>query len=197
MQWVIMKRFNIVILLIFVFAAGLFYWVSQPQSLSAALESLATGEMQGFEVFDNPRIIPTFPFYTEAAEEISFSDFEGKVILANFWATWCAPCRYEMPSLARLQTKFPNVDFEVIIISIDREGFAATQPFLKEIGVEHLPSYLDQRSALALSIGAIGLPTTVLLDKDGVWLGRMVGPVEWDSEDAGNFVARAIKDLLP
>ena len=102
-----------------------------------------------------------------------------------------------LASSARLQTRFPNVDFEVIVISLDREGFAATQPFLEEIGVDNLPSYLDQRSALALSIGALGLPTTILLGEDGVWLGRMVGPIEWDSDEAVNFVAKAIEGVSP
>lgn len=158
-----------------------------------ALRKLAQGEMVGMEIFDEPKISPTTAFHDADGRDIRLGDLKGQVTLVNFWATWCAPCIKEMPSLSRLQATLGSEDFQIAVVSIDREGFEVTEPFLENLGVQNLTSYLDHSTRLTIEVGAIGLPTTILLNRNGEIVGRTIGPANWDSKDAKRLISALMK----
>lgn len=119
-------------------------------------------------------------FANSAGGQASLADFRGKVVLVNLWATWCAPCRQEMPALDRLQDKLGGPDFQVIALSVDRGGVPAVNRFYLDVGVRNLPVFVDLSGTVLRQAGATGLPTTLLFDRDGREIGRFVGPAEWD-----------------
>jgi thiol-disulfide isomerase/thioredoxin len=118
----------------------------------------------------------------------TLADFRGKVVLVNFWATWCSPCVREMPSLLRLQNQLGGDKFTVLALSQDRGGWSVMAPFVTRLGLERLPTYHDPRGDLAAMLGVRGLPTTALFDAQGRELGRLVGVAEWDSPEAVRLV---------
>lgn len=134
-------------------------------------------------LFDTPRAIPDIRFVNGDGDKISLAEFRGKVVLLNLWATWCAPCRREMPTLDRLQAELGGADFQVLALSIDRAGISAVRKFYTEIGVKHLVMYIDSSGAAARQLEAAGLPVTLLIDRQGREIGRLVGPAEWDAPE--------------
>lgn len=110
----------------------------------------------------------------------ALSDFRGKAVLLNVWATWCVPCREEMPALDRLQQKLGGATFEVIALSIDRGGIAAVRRFYDEIGIRRLAIYVDSESEVISKLRVLGIPTTLLIDAEGRELWRKTGPDKWD-----------------
>lgn len=133
---------------------------------------------------DAPREILSPPFVDGAGRDLTLDDFRGRVVLLNIWATWCAPCREEMPTLDRLQAQLGGDDFHVLPLSIDRAGLSPVQRFYEEIGIEHLGQYLAEDIRAMLAFAVIGLPTTLLIDRRGRERGRLMGPAEWDSAEA-------------
>jgi thiol-disulfide isomerase/thioredoxin len=123
---------------------------------------------------------PAVGFTDVDGRNFSFSDFAGKLILVNLWATWCAPCRREMPSLDRLQTRLGN-KIAILAISEDRGGSKAVAPFVGKLGIKAIKTYLDPRSAVGRAFNVDGLPTSFLIDRQGRVLGRVEGGAEWDS----------------
>lgn len=147
------------------------------------------GAMQGFTLLKERVPAPTVPFQTGDGATIDLSEFQGKILIVNFWATWCAPCIEEMPSLDQLQAAFPNADFEVVAINQDRGGKRVAEPFLRDkLGLENLDIYLDEKFALGRAFKNRGLPATYAIDRDGNIVGGMFGSAEWDSDDAKNLV---------
>ena len=137
----------------------------------------------GFEFTTPPRAVPNTSF--QGAEgETSLAAFHGKVVVLNFWATWCAPCVREMPSLDRLQTMLGGFDFEVVALSEDRGGMPLVMDFYERYGLENLARYLDAQGRVAAVLGVTAMPTTLVIDAEGREIGRMVGPTEWDSRAA-------------
>ena len=126
--------------------------------------------------------------------EHALSDYAGRRVLVNFWATWCGPCRKEMPSLAELEHKLGSEDFEVVAISLDRKGAEAAAPFLMETGAADLALYLDPTAASLDQLRAMGLPASVLIDRQGNEIGRMLGPAEWSSPEAIALVKAALAE---
>ncbi len=120
---------------------------------------------------------------------VTLADKRGRVVLMNFWATWCLPCVREMPSLDRLQAKFDKSVFEVVLISEDRDP-AVIEPFFNRLGLTAMAAYHDPRSSLSRQLAVIGLPTTLLIDQGGLEVGRVVGPAEWDSPEALALIRR-------
>src|SRR5262249_34528033 len=118
----------------------------------------------------------------------TLADFKGKVVLLNIWATWCGPCRKEMPALDRLQAALAGPDFEVVALSIDRGGMDAVRKFFADIGIRNLAMYLDSSGQALRTLSALGLPTTLLIDREGREIGRLIGPAEWDSPEMVEFV---------
>ena len=155
---------------------------------------LSVGQMQNFSFFDSPKAAPDITFIDAEGRELSLRDFRGRFVLVNLWATWCGPCRREMPSLDRLQSRLGGGDFTVLALSQDRKGPDAVAKFLAEIRTENLDVYVDTSARSARRLGAIGLPTTVLLDRDGQIIGRLLGPAEWDSDEAARLIKTVIRE---
>jgi len=111
----------------------------------------------------------------------------------NLWATWCVPCRREMPSLDRLQAAFDGTDFDVVALSLDRKGVPVVRAFYDEFAIAALDLYVAKSSTVTRALGVIGLPTTLLVDRTGRELGRVVGPAEWDSPEFMALVRRYLE----
>jgi len=150
----------------------------------AAAPPAFAGEMRQFSLIKPLRPAPAESFAAPNGATVNLAIFKGKVVLVNFWATWCAPCLREMPALDRLQASLGGDRFQVVTISVDRQGQSVVQPFLKRLGLGHLPAYLDTQSTLLHAFGARGLPTSYLIDADGTLIGFLEGPAEWDSSAA-------------
>lgn len=133
-------------------------------------------------VNERPKPLAAIQFEDANGQSRSLTDFRGKVVLLNIWATWCVPCRKEMPTLDRLQTKLGGTDFEVVALSIDRR-MDAVRKFFAEIGIRKLAMYLDSSAKTTRDLGAVGLPTTLLIDREGREIGRLIGPAEWDAPE--------------
>jgi thiol-disulfide isomerase/thioredoxin len=150
------------------------------------------GEMAGFVVRTPTVEVPELAFIDGKGEARTLKDFKGKVVLLNLWATWCAPCRKEMPALDKLQAELGSKAFEVVALSVDRSGPDGARKFLDSIGIKHLTLYADPTARMASTLKAIGMPTTLLIDAEGRELGRLTGPAEWDSADAKALINAAI-----
>ncbi len=137
-----------------------------------------------FELADPPVPAPEASFKTGSGRSVSLAAFRGKVVLLNFWATWCPPCVWEMPILNRLQARLRGEGLAVVTVSVDREGYAVVKPFLERHGLGRLKAYLDAKYNLKRHFRYRGLPTTVLIDAQGRVAGTMVGAADWDSPDA-------------
>lgn len=133
---------------------------------------------------ETPRELLSPPFVDGAGRNLTLADFRGRVVLLNIWATWCAPCREEMPTLDHLQAQLGGEDFHVLPLSIDRAGLGPVQRFYDEIGIQHLGQYLAEDIRAMLAFAVIGLPTTLLIDRQGRERGRLTGPAEWDSAES-------------
>jgi len=153
-------------------------------SANGELQAFTIGEMADFTVFEAPERPDPVSFVDAEGKARSFDDWKGKVVLVNVWATWCGPCRHEMPALDRLQAELGSDGFEVLAISLDRSGLDLPKAFYVENNIEHLALYNDASSRTGVALGVFGMPTTVLLDREGRLIGRLVGPAEWDAPDA-------------
>jgi thiol-disulfide isomerase/thioredoxin len=131
-----------------------------------------------------PKPVPELTFFDVDGNEVSLADFRGEVVVLNLWATWCAPCRREMPSLDRLQAKYGGDGLEVIALSLDRGDIAKVRAFFDELAISNLAVYQDPKGRAGRELAAPGLPTTVVIDRAGQEVGRLLGPAEWDSADA-------------
>ena len=162
-------------------------------NVAAAVDVAAPAPgLQNFVLKTVPAPLPPVQFQDAAGAFHDLKEFNGKVILVNFWATWCAPCREEMPSLDRLQQAMGGKDFEVVIVSLDRAGYARAAAFLDEIGIKNLVTYIDPGIKAARKLGALGLPVTLLLNRKGDEIGRLTGPAEWDSAEAKALIAKYV-----
>ncbi|MCU0986145.1 MAG: TlpA family protein disulfide reductase [Acetobacteraceae bacterium] len=135
------------------------------------------------EAFDPPRPLPAFSFTDEAGREHGVADFRGKVLVINLWATWCPPCVAEMPTLDRLQEKLGGIGVRVLALSQDRGGAPVVTRFYERTAVKHLGVWLDPRGAAARALGARGLPTTLVVTRDGHEAMRLAGEAEWDAPE--------------
>jgi len=142
------------------------------------------GWMAQFILNDPPRPAPLTAFHIAAGDKVTLASFKGKVILVNFWATWCAPCVREMPSLDRLQAAIGPDKFQIIAVNEDRAGPEKALPFLKKLGIEHFTSYFDRHMALARALHLRGMPTSYLIDGKGNVIGSLAGIAEWDAPEA-------------
>ena len=152
-------------------------------------ERLNRGAMTTFVFKKTPMDLPDdVTFNDKAGQAVNLDHFAGKVVLLNLWATWCAPCRKEMPDLDRLQADLGGDRFEVVAVSLDRGSADKARAFLNEIGVKRLRFFHDPEAKLGFKLMAIGMPTTLLIDAKGREIGRLVGPAEWHSEDAKKLI---------
>lgn len=150
------------------------------------------GEMGDFNYFATPKPVPPIGFIGPKGQSLTLSDFKGKVVLVNFWATWCGPCVKEMPSLDRLQARLGGRDFTVVDISLDRQGREAVEPYFAQNNLTHLGIYLDPKSQAFRAWSGRGVPTSFLIGRDGKAYGVLLGPAEWDSPDALKLIQHVI-----
>lgn len=157
---------------------------------------LARGEVAAINVADDARRVPALSFKDGTGADKTLADWRGRIVLLNLWATWCVPCRKEMPALAALQDKLGGPRFEVVAVNIDTRDAAKPQAWLKEAGVTGLAYYADTSAKVfqeLKSVGkAIGMPTTLLVDGAGCEIASLSGPAEWGSPDALALVQAAI-----
>lgn len=154
---------------------------------------LSVGQMAAFVFKPAPEPLPKVTFVDASGKERTLDDWKGKVVLLNLWATWCAPCRKEMPGLDRLQSELGSDKFEVIAVSVDRTGTAGAKKFLDQINVGKLAVLADPTARMGTTLRAIGMPATLLLDAEGREIGRLVGPAEWDTPEAKALIQAALK----
>ena len=159
---------------------------------TSALEALREGTMKKL-VFSDPAEVSDVPFTDPEGGEHRLSDWQGKVVLVNFWATWCAPCRKEMPMLDALQAEFGGEDFEVVTIATGRNPLPGIIRFFDEVGVTNLPILLDPKQELARDMAVLGLPITLILNREGQEIARLRGDAEWDSDSAKAIIAALIE----
>ncbi len=145
---------------------------------------LRDGDMTKLTVHAEPIAAADVAFQSADGAEMTLAAFEGKIALVNFWATWCAPCREEMPSLSALQDELGGEDFEVVTIATGRNAPAAIERFLEEIGASNLPQHTDRKQQLSRAMGVLGLPITVILDREGNEIARLQGDADWSSDSA-------------
>jgi thiol-disulfide isomerase/thioredoxin len=154
----------------------------------ARLKPLVHGEIAALTIAPQPKPLPELVFDTPERMKANLADFKGRSVLLNLWATWCVPCRQEMPALDRLQGILGSKDFAVVAVNVDTARLDRPQAFLNEIGVKNLKLYTDKTAAAFQTLKqagkVLGLPTTILIGKDGCEIGTMAGPAQWDSEDA-------------
>ncbi|WP_282091522.1 TlpA disulfide reductase family protein [Epibacterium ulvae] len=161
----------------------------------AALEALREDSLRRLVVHKAPRDVSQVPFeLADGAGTATLEDYKGKIVLLNFWATWCAPCRKEMPQISELQAEFGGDDFEVLTIATGRNSPTGIQKFFDEHGIDNLPRHQDPRQQLAREMAVIGLPITVLLDRDGKEIARLLGDAEWNSNSAKAIVQALMTD---
>jgi len=146
-----------------------------------------------FELLDPPRPLPELRFVDGEGRPLTLADFRGKVILLNIWATWCIPCLREMPTLDRLQAKLGGPRFEVVVLSIDIGGVAVVEKFYRALNLKSLGIYVDKTTRARVALGIAGIPTTLLIDRQGREIGRFAGPAEWDDTPAIEFIRRYLK----
>lgn len=147
----------------------------------------------GLVLNDAPKPVPELQFTDHDGKMLTLADFKGKTVLVNIWATWCAPCRKEMPSLDRLQAQLGGKDFVVLPVSIDRKGFSVVDVFYVETGIQHLGAYVAPSANRALdTLGVWGLPASLLLDTQGREVARLEGPAEWDAPEMISFLKTQI-----
>jgi len=167
---------------------------SSVSTATGVTKELSTGALAAFLVKTERKPLPDIEFFDGSGEAVKISQWKGRVVLINLWATWCAPCRKEMPALAELQARLGSKDFEVVAVSIDRKGIEASSAFLKETGAEALKLYVEPSSRILNELQALGLPATVLLDRQGREIGRLLGPAEWNSPEAINLIQAALAE---
>jgi len=163
-----------------------------PASAGGVSRDLATGTLAAFLVRPEPKPLPDIAFQDGAGKPLKLSDWKGRVVLINLWATWCAPCRKEMPDLAGLQKELGSDQFEVVAISVDRKGAEASSAFLKETGADNLKLYVEPTTAIVGELQSAGLPATILVDRQGREIGRLLGPADWASPEAQALVRAAL-----
>jgi thiol-disulfide isomerase/thioredoxin len=133
-----------------------------------------------FIALPTPRPVAPLNFANGEDAPMTLADFHGRIVLLNLWATWCVPCRKEMPALDRLQAKLGGPGFTVVPVSIDYRGRDVVARFYRELGLTSLGIYVDRSANATFAVNAMGMPTTLLIDAQGRELGRVVGPTEWD-----------------
>ena len=139
-----------------------------------------------------PEAVADVTFNDATGATKTLKDFHGKTILLNLWATWCAPCREEMPSLDRLQAELGSDTFEVVALAVDRTGPEAARKFLDSVHVKSLKLYTDTTTRSGSALKAVGMPVTILIDPEGREIGRLIGPAEWDSDAAKNLIRKTL-----
>jgi thiol-disulfide isomerase/thioredoxin len=165
-------------------------------ALLKKLKPLAHGEVAAINVPDHSILLPDLAFHSADGRAKKLSDWRGRTVLLNLWATWCVPCRKEMPALDALQAKAGGPKFQVVTVNIDTRDPEKPKAWLKDVGVSHLDYFADPSAKVFQDLKAIGrafgMPTTLLVDPNGCELGTIAGPAEWASADAVKLIETAV-----
>ena len=153
------------------------------------LNQLRQGDMQKLVLHAAPKRVSDIPFMTASGAKKSLDDYKGRYVLVNFWATWCAPCRAEMPSLSTLQSTIGGSDFDVVTIATGRNTPAAIKKFFNENGISNLPTYRDPKQKLARDMAVLGLPASILISPEGREIGRLLGDANWSDAAAHDLLS--------
>ena len=163
--------------------------------IARRIAPLAHGEVAALTVAAAPRRLPELAFQDAAGQNKTLTDWRGRTVLLNLWATWCVPCRKEMPALDALQEKLGGADFEIVALNTDTRDPEKPKAWLKEVGISRLAYYADPSGKvfqeLKIAGKTLGLPTTILIDGAGCELGTIAGPAEWASDDAVKLINAA------
>jgi thiol-disulfide isomerase/thioredoxin len=187
------NKITIAALLALLLVAGGIYWLNGSQGkVKMAPVPDAELSMAAFIKHDAPKDVAPFTFLDASGAEKDVSSLKGKVTLLNLWATWCAPCRKEMPELSKLQKDLGGDNFQVVEVSEDLKGYQASADFLKQVGADNLTLFSDEKAKALDAVKAPGLPVTLLLDKDGKEVGRLLGPAPWASDEAKALIKGVI-----
>jgi len=165
-------------------------------NIAKRIVPLVHGEVAALALAQTPFYVPDLTFKDAQGHDKTLNDWRGRTVLLNLWATWCVPCRREMPALDALQAKLGGPDFDVVAVNIDTRDPQKPLAFLKEIGVSHLAYYADASAHVFEDLKeagkAFGMPTTMIVDRNGCEIGNMAGPAEWASDDGVKLVSAAI-----
>jgi len=167
------------------------------EKAATAAKPLARGEVAAMNISTAPQPMPDLAFNGPDGQRKTLADFRGKTLLFNMWATWCVPCRAEMPALDRLQAALGSEKFEVVTVNIDTSRLERPKAFLSEIGVKSLAFYADPKAEIFQQLKqdgqVLGLPTTFLVSPEGCEIGLMSGPASWDSADGKALISRILE----
>lgn len=170
---------------------------SSPETLvmfpQTAVGSDRRASAKELSFLDQPRPVPEIRFEDEHGHDLTLADFRGRVVLLNIWATWCVPCRQEMPTLDRLQARLGGTDFVVMALSIDQKGVEPVRRFYQEVGVKKLNIYVDPSGKAAHTLTIPGVPTTLLIDRQGREVARKMGAAEWDGPEMVSLVEQTLR----
>jgi thiol-disulfide isomerase/thioredoxin len=165
--------------------------------LAGRIAPLAHGEVAALTMTTTPLLLPDLAFEDADGKPKKLSDWRGRTVLVNLWATWCVPCRREMPALESLQTRLGGPDFEVVAVNIDTRDPEKPKNFLKDANLTRLNYFSDQKAKVFQDLKAIGralgMPTSVLVDGRGCEIATIAGPAEWGSDDAVKLITAAMK----
>ncbi len=165
--------------------------------LARRLAPLAHGEVAALAMATAPLRLPDLAFEDAEGKSKKLSDWRGRTVLVNLWATWCVPCRKEMPALENLQTRLGGPNFAVVAVNIDTRDPEKPKNFLKEANLTRLGYFSDPKAKVFQDLKAtgraLGMPTSVLVDGEGCEIATIAGPAEWDSEDAVKLITAAVK----
>lgn len=150
----------------------------------ASVEALRDGDMKKLNFHSEAKSVADVPLVDIADQPVSLSEHDGKIVLLNFWATWCAPCRKEMPALNRLQQKLGGEDFVVVTVATGHNPVPGINRFFDQNELTDLLKWRDPKQQFAREMGVLGLPVTMVLGRDGQEIGRLIGDAEWDSDSA-------------
>jgi thiol-disulfide isomerase/thioredoxin len=159
---------------------------------TSQFDTLKSGDMRKLAWAKSDEMVSTVAYFDETGQETDLSTYRGKTVVLNFWATWCAPCRKEMPSLSKLQSELGDDTFEVVTIATMRNSPNSIQSFFTKIGVQNLSQHNDPKGALSRSMGVVGLPTTLIISQSGQEIGRLLGDADWASEEAIALISAII-----
>jgi thiol-disulfide isomerase/thioredoxin len=164
--------------------------------IARQMAPLARGEVAAVAVANTPKTLPPLVFKDAGGAEKTLADWRGRTVLFNLWATWCVPCRKEMPALDALQAKLGGSRFEVVSVNIDTRDVEKPKAWLKEVGIDRLAYYADNSAKVFQDLKAagkaFGMPTTLIVDPNGCELAYLAGPAEWASDDAIKLVTAAL-----
>jgi thiol-disulfide isomerase/thioredoxin len=164
--------------------------------LARKVAPFARGDVAAVNIAKSPLKVPDLAFQDASGKPLSLASFRGRTVLLNLWATWCVPCRKEMPTLDALESELGGRNFQVVAVNIDTRDLAKPKAFLKDIGVQKLAYYSDPSAKAFQDLKAIGrafgMPTTILVDPRGCEIGTIAGPAEWASKDAVHLIEAAL-----